>query len=335
MKPYLGDRYYEFPYRLIWWPQEDYKGMSWQRIIERPAQSGNSAASSGTSCSTGNTRRRRRSGIPAHRFSMFVRKDVAAQVWDWGAPAAAAGAGAGEPANPYEGGQRIIAAMQQIGRLGHAGNAAGAVQLPRAPWPWMARVTSTWRTPATTAIQVFNPDGTFLRQWGSTCKLDTNEGCQGDGRGQFNEPWGIAVGQDGSVYVSDTWNHRIQKFDQRGQFRQAMWGQFGSTGGELGQPNLFYGPRSLAVGPRRQSVRHGHRQQAGAGVQPDRRVRSASSAAAGVVDGRLDEPVGLAQDADGNWYVADTWNQRIQKFDAGVAIMSRSGRWTAGPASRW
>jgi uncharacterized protein (TIGR03663 family) len=33
VKPYLGDRYYEFDYRLNWWPKEDYKSTSWQRII--------------------------------------------------------------------------------------------------------------------------------------------------------------------------------------------------------------------------------------------------------------------------------------------------------------
>jgi DNA-binding beta-propeller fold protein YncE len=38
---------------------------------------------------------------------------------------------------------------------------------------------------------------------------------------------------------------------------------------------------------------------------------------AGLTDGHLDEPVGLDQDSEGNWYVADTWNRRIQKFDAG------------------
>ena len=36
-----------------------------------------------------------------------------------------------------------------------------------------------------------------------------------------------------------------------------------------------------------------------------------------MVEGKFDEPVGLAQDAGGDWYVTDTWNHRVQKFDAG------------------
>ena len=35
-------------------------------------------------------------------------------------------------------------------------------------------------------------------------------------RAGFYDPWGIAVDQDGYVYVADTWNHRIQKFDADG-----------------------------------------------------------------------------------------------------------------------
>ncbi len=130
VKPYLGDRYYEFPYRLIWWPRETYKGLTWQRIrdgIKDPVQRGqfwdvvlNRQYTTPLA-----------QWDPVHRFSMFVRKDVAAQVWDWGAPAAAAaGDGTAAVGNPYEGGQRIIEASQQIGQVGVAGECGGAVQLP-------------------------------------------------------------------------------------------------------------------------------------------------------------------------------------------------------------
>jgi uncharacterized protein (TIGR03663 family) len=312
VKPYLGDRYYEFPYRLIWWPRETYKGLTWERLrdgIKDPVQRGQ----------FWDVVLNRRYTTPqaqwdpVHRFSMFVRKDIAAQVWDWGAPAAVTdGEGSVVAGNPYEGGQRTIDAVQQLGQVGVSGNAAGQFNFPRAVTVDTAGNVYVADS-GNHRVQAFAPDGTFLRQWGSLCKLDTREGCVGIGDGQFNEPWGIAVGQDGSVYVSDTWNHRIQKFTNDGQFVKA-WGVFGSTGGELGQENLFYGPRSLAIG------RDGNLYAMDTG---NKRVQVFTPngdfitqwGGGGVVDGRLDEPVGLGQDADGNWYVTDTWNKRIQKFD--------------------
>jgi DNA-binding beta-propeller fold protein YncE len=312
VKPYLGNRYYEFKYRLVWWPRENYKGLTWQRLwdgIRDPVKRKE----------FWDVVIHRRHTIPTaewdpvHRFSMFVRKDIAAQVWDWGAPAAVAGGEAAPAISPYEKGQRELAATQQIGTVGVTGAEPGQFSFPRAVAVDSNGVVYVADT-GNNRVQVFGPDGTFLRTWGTTCKLDTGEGCQGDGRGQFNEPWGIAVDKAGNVYVSDTWNHRIQKFDNQGNF-VTMWGEFGSTGGELGQPALFYGPRSVVVG------------QEGSLYVMDtgnKRVQVftpggdfvAQYGGSGIDDGHFDEPVGLGQDAAGNWYVADTWNRRIQKFDS-------------------
>ncbi len=50
--------------------------------------------------------------------------------------------------------------------------------------------------------------------------------------GEFYGPTGIAVG-GGSVYVGDSVNQRLQKFDALGNFQQA-WGKDVSTGGGTG-----------------------------------------------------------------------------------------------------
>jgi DNA-binding beta-propeller fold protein YncE len=311
VKPYLGNKYYEFKYRVVWWPRETYKGLTWQRITEvlrDPAKRKG----------LWDVVIHRRYSIPTaewdpvHRFSLFVRKDVAAQVWDWGVPSAVAAEAAAQE-SLYEAGRKDHAAIQQIGEAGVSGASPGQFAYPRAVAVDSAG-TIYVADSGNNRVQVFNSDGMPLRQWGTTCKLDTGEGCQGDGRGQFNEPWGIAVDGDGSVYVSDTWNHRIQKFDSQGNFI-TMWGQFGSTGGELGQPGLFYGPRALAVG------QDGNLYIMDTG---NKRIQVytpgsdfvAQYGGSGVVDGRFDEAVGLGQDRAGDWYVADTWNRRIQKFDS-------------------
>ena len=46
-------------------------------------------------------------------------------------------------------------------------------------------------------------DGKLTGVWGKT----------GSGSGEFNRPIGIAAAPDGSIYVSDTMNNRIQKFE--------------------------------------------------------------------------------------------------------------------------
>jgi hypothetical protein len=54
-------------------------------------------------------------------------------------------------------------------------------------------------------IQKFSPTGVPLARWGTL----------GSGPGQFNGPLGIAVDQQGNIFVADVANHRIQKLSAR------------------------------------------------------------------------------------------------------------------------
>ena len=69
---------------------------------------------------------------------------------------------------------------------------------------------------------MFDNAGTFVKSWGGYGSED----------GQFNFPIGISVASDGSLYVTDTYNHRIQKFDRNGNFI-TKWGSQGSMDGQL------------------------------------------------------------------------------------------------------
>jgi sugar lactone lactonase YvrE len=148
----------------------------------------------------------------------------------------------------------------------------------------------------------------------------------------------VAADAAGNVYVADTWNHRIQKFDATGKFL-LQWGSFV----DLGDPNGtnadkaqqgFYGPRGVAVGPdgnlyvtdtgnKRVVVfdaNGGYQREISSGVSPTRKAPDYPF----TQPGELNEPIGIAVDSAGNVYVADTNNRRIQKFSP-----------TGQPAAQW
>jgi tripartite motif-containing protein 71 len=61
----------------------------------------------------------------------------------------------------------------------------------------------------------------------------------------------VAVAPDGTVYVADTHNHRIQRFSATGQFL-GTWGSWGNGDGQFGYRWYYYqycGPSSVAVAP--------------------------------------------------------------------------------------
>ncbi|HEY4723009.1 MAG TPA: NHL repeat-containing protein, partial [Anaerolineae bacterium] len=151
-------------------------------------------------------------------------------------------------------------------------------------------------------------------------------GAVGNGPGQMMAPHGIAVAPDGSIYVADSLNHRVVKFDQQGQFIVSFGGPNPDT-----QPGLFREPWGVAVAPDNSlyvADTWNYRMQKftpdGAliqvwGVNTDT-IGTAIGGEGGFYGQR-----GVAIDATGRVFVADTGNKRVQIFDANGQFISQFG----------
>lgn len=123
--------------------------------------------------------------------------------------------------------------------------------------------------------------------------------------GLFAAPWGIAVGMEGDVYVSDLALDRIQRFGPTGNLL-GQWGGNGSAPGELIQP------RGLAVDS------DGAVYVADSGNDRVQKFDAAGwfVTSWGEPDDQWDfeDPYDVALADDGSLYVADTGNDRIQRI---------------------
>lgn len=311
MDAVLGDNFYMFETMRLWWPNQDYYNLTWARIwgvISNPqmrdavfqiwfnrdyteyAQLTNQVAQLSPEAWS-----------PGARMRVYIRKDIVAQIWNYGASPTIANPSA---TDPYA---SKMVTLSPIKVIGSSGDQPGQFNAPRgiAVAPDGSLYVADSRNHR---IQHIGTDGSVIKVWGSFG--DVTSGQAPDGT--FNEPWDVAIGKDGSVYVSDTWNHRIQKFTADGQFI-AKWGYFGQ--GE--KPDAFWGPRGLAVDQagRLYVMDTGNKRVV---VFDANGVFITQFGSAGVEAGQFDEPVGIAIDAQNNIYITDTWNQRVQVFAPGV-----------------
>ena len=93
-------------------------------------------------------------------------------------------------------------------------------------------------------------------------------GQEGVDEGEFSSPTGITLDKEGNLYVADTDNHSIQKFDKTGKF-VARWG-----GEPSSQEGNFYYPRGLAVGRERRCLHRRQREQSSAEIRSQRQCHA-------------------------------------------------------------
>ncbi|HUH98533.1 MAG TPA: flippase activity-associated protein Agl23 [Anaerolineales bacterium] len=331
----LGPGYYRIDYIRMWWPNQDYFDLVTSREASIPFASDYSCSGllgflklfkswDFSRVCTALTNPQIRAGIidiwlnrdysvyaaatnnqnltlatwqPSALMRMYIRKDVAEQTWKYGVTPTQQTA----QVDPYQGKTITLNAGQIIDstRLSVPMNAPRALAIAPDGSVYVADSRNN-------RILHFDSAGSLIGQWGTSSGNDPSHPNPAAPPSTFDEPWGVAVGPDGSVYVTDTWNNRIQKFSAAGQFVKA-WSTAAS------QTDVFYGPRGLAVDAngRVYVADTGNKRIVVFDADGNYITQFGS---AGLDPGQFDEPVGVTLDANGNVYVTDTWNQRVQTF---------------------
>lgn len=161
-------------------------------------------------------------------------------------------------------------------------------------------------------IERYTRDGSFMGVWDATSDMSLGMSFV-NGQGAS----GITLGDDGLVYLADTWDHIVIVLDKEGRVVRQL-GQRGvltdiRDGSDPNdQPGLFFGPRGVAVLNEEIYVTDTGNERVQVFGKDGTFLRAFGGFGTGT--GQLQEPTGIAIGPDGNVYVADSGNGRIVVF---------------------
>lgn len=170
------------------------------------------------------------------------------------------------------------------------------------------------------------------------------QGFSGDGGlatdASLSRPNGVAVDGAGNIYVADTLNHRIRKVNHQGTITTVAGNGvpgFSGDGSRATSASLNH-PDSVVVDAHGNVFIADTRNSAVRKVNSDGNISTiAGNGAPGfsgdggpATSASLDYPIGLALDASGNLYIADTGNSRIREIGTNGVITTVAGNGHAG-----
>lgn len=155
-------------------------------------------------------------------------------------------------------------------------------------------------------VQKFDATGKWLMTLGKkgTSMFDN----AGDADGEFYQPMFVALDTAGNIYVSDTGNNRVQKFDANGKFLLKWGGALGIGDGQFASPlGIVVDAQGFVYVCDANNSRLQKFDSNGKFLAKFGRGGSGNS--------EFNLPYGMGLDAQGNIYVTDRGNARVQKFD--------------------
>ncbi|MBN1401373.1 MAG: NHL repeat-containing protein, partial [Anaerolineae bacterium] len=362
VKPFLGSKYYRRDYRLIWWPNQDwYMYFSPQKLwndIKDPA-----ARKKLWNVLFYRKHEASLTSWPfVHNFSVHVRRDIAQQLWDYGPEAAlvdtklpgdeyveawketralatwgAAGSGPGQLRAPKgmasDAAGNIYVADSQNHRVqvlngegafvrqwGTQGNAPGQFN---EPWSLAVVpngdvvVADTWNH----RIQIFDAQGNYKTMWGTFGEVPDP---MASGT-IFYGPRDVDLDDEGNLYVTDTGNKRVVKFDPGGRMLAAVGGA-GDAEGQMQEPvGIAVSPDGLVYVVDTWNQR----------IQVfDKQLQFVRAWPVYAWDGMsvVNKPY-IAVSADGDVYVTDPEGYRVLHFDDQGKLLGAWGQYGSDLAS--
>ena len=162
-------------------------------------------------------------------------------------------------------------------------------------------------------IYVTDTGNNRIEKLSSSCGYITQWGYQGTGVGQFQYPVGIAADSLNNIYVTDSGNNRVEKFNSNGKYI-TEWNGYGNYAGYAG-----INKRQLGNGLAQilQSV-----------IKPFLPQMALAQGYNG--GGSFNFPTGVTVDSFNNVYVADTYGNRIAKYDSSGVFLTQWGTYGTG-----